>query len=447
MCGIIPFCGIRYNQEKISSLETVVAPPYDEISHAQQEELYQRDPYNIVRLILGREYPEDGSQENKYLRSARQMGSWLEAGILMRDAEPSLYIYEQRYRLAAGEQRRRRGFIALAKLEDFSTGKILPHEFTLAKPKQDRLDLLRATQAQLSQVFAFYSDPQRTISQLLETETAERSPAASLTDDNGDWHGLWQLSEREKIAFVCQQMDDKAIFIADGHHRYETGLTYQKERRAAEGNSARPQSYDYIPMMFVNMDESERPEDNLTILPIHRLIRRLSCFSWERIRRQLELYFQLETLEFSDSSSEGEQRRRMFSLMAQNASRHSFGVYCGGNSYDVLTLRDKEAAELQMGDKYSRSWKALDVAVLQTLLIDNMLRVRHVEWNEDNLAYTTNADQAIRMVQEQKYQLAIFLNPTRVQQVKEVAVAGEKMPQKSTFFYPKLLSGLVLNKL
>lgn len=445
MAKIIPFKGILYNKEKIRDMKDVVAPPYDVISPAEQEELYKRHENNVVRLILGKESSSDTPDNNRYSRARDSFDSWQRDSILIKDAFPSIYVYSQEYHLGETEgfeKKRRLGFIALSKLEDFGEGKIHPHENTLAKPKEDRLKLMQHCNANFSSIFGLFSDPSKRIDSVLK-DYMRHSPLYDLVDDAGMRHTLWAIRDNRAIQIITGVLSDKQIFIADGHHRYETAINYRNEMRRKLPNFTGEELYNYVMMYFTNTNS-----EGLSILPIHRLVSNLSDFDKKKIVEKAGEFFNIEKLSFNESD-EKTAKQKLFSDMKERGEKeHIFGMYLGDDDYTLLTLKDEDVLDKLITNSRHPSWKKLDVTILHTLLIDKVLRISEKNLAEQkNITYTISGDEAIKDVKAGKYQIALFLNPTKIEEVKDVATAGEKMPQKSTFFYPKLITGLVMNKL
>ena len=445
MAKIIPFKGILYNKEKIRDMKDVVAPPYDVISPPEQEELYKRHENNVVRLILGKESDSDTPDNNRYTKAKDSFDSWQKNSILIKDAFPSIYVYSQEYHLGETEgfeKKRRLGFIALSKLENFGEGKIHPHENTLAKPKEDRLKLMQHCNANFSSIFGLFSDPSKRIDSVLK-DYMRHSPLYDLVDDAGMRHTLWAIRDNKVIQIITGVMSDKQVFIADGHHRYETAINYRNEMREKLPNFTGEELYNYVMMYFTNTNS-----EGLSILPIHRLVSNLSNFDKKKIIKKAGEFFNIEKLSLNESD-EKTVKQKLFSDMKERGKKeHIFGMYLGNDEYLLLTLKDEDVLDRLITNSRHPSWKKLDVTILHTLLIEKVLGVSEKNLAEQkNITYTISEDEAIKDVKAGKYQIALFLNPTKIEEVKDVATAGEKMPQKSTFFYPKLLTGLVMNKL
>lgn len=418
MPEIIPFKGILYNQEKIKDLEEVVAPPYDVISSEAQDRYYDNSPHNIIRLIFGKESPSDNKLNNQYIRAGRLFKAWLRKKILIEDKKSSFYLYNLDYQIF-GRRKRLSGFIALIKLESFAQGKVFPHEKTLSPAKDHCLKALRACRANFNPVFSLYQDKGPQIKKVLR-EGMKSSPLIEVRDENKTRHRLWAVSEQSKLSLIKREMRDKLIFIADGHHRYETALRFSQELAKREKSPSQKKLYNYLMMFFTNMDDK-----GLTILPAQRLIQKTKRFKMSKIAQS----FEIEILGFN-KLNELKQRERMFEGMRELGRKKTvFGMYKGGSKYYLLILKDEFKKE------------RLDVKILHNLLINDILEVE-----EEDVDYLKDEEKAISLVRESKYRAVLFHNPTRISDLRRVARSGGIMPPKSTYFYPKLLSGLVMNK-
>ncbi|MBI1987708.1 MAG: DUF1015 domain-containing protein [Nitrospinae bacterium] len=447
MAIVIPFKGTLYNSEVVGDMKGVVAPPYDVISPKEQELYHQRSPYNIIRLILGQIYPGDHANCNRYTRAAELLSSWLQRGVLRADTHPSFYLYRQTYSLE-GRRRVRRGFIGLIRLEEYGKGDVLPHEKTLPAPKADRLALMRSCRANLSPIFGLYSDPAQEVNALLQEVEARQVPRFQVEDDQGVEHALWALSHKEVAEKVSSAMRDCQVLIADGHHRYETALEYQREMRGILPSCSGEESFNYTMIYLANLDDDE----GISILPTHRLVRRIPDQGPKSLPSLLERigeHFQVEQLPL-DPAGEDEAgwARAMLETMAQKGrgARHAFGLYAGEDRAYQLTLKGEALPPVFLRGGIPEVWRSLDVVILHLLLLEGALGLTPEEIQGECLGYTQDAAQAIRSVRSEGYSLAFLLNPTRIEEVRRVATAGHRMPEKSTYFYPKLLSGLVIHK-
>ena len=435
MAHIIPFRGILYNKEKIGDLASVVAPPYDVISPEMQEALYEKNPYNIVRINFGKAHPEDSERENRYTRAARLWQEWLNDGVLMRDERPAIYVCRESYTIG-GEKHVRTGFIAAVRLEDFGSGTIKPHERTFSGPKADRLNLLSATKVNFNPIFAFYADLSLRIEHLL-SENAEDSPVSDVEDGESVHHSLLRITDEDVIGALIQSMSEQIVFIADGHHRYETALTFRDEQETRFTNPQSPiTNHQYVMMYLTNIEHS-----GLTILPVHRLLHRLPHFNEGVLLAHLKQFFDMRPV-----GNVRELLDRM-ATVERESGQNTFGLYFGHGDFLLLTLTDRAGVDTLLEKNSSLAWRTLDVAIIHAILIEHLLKMRpDVLRKGAYISHTTDALRAVEMVDRGEHQLVLFLNPTKVTQVRAVAESGEVMPQKSTYFYPKLLTGLVMRE-
>jgi uncharacterized protein (DUF1015 family) len=431
MAEIIPFRALHYDQKRVSVSEAVTQP-YDKISAAMQDQYYVTSPYNLVRIILGRRESGDNTEENVYTRSAAYFREWRSQGILKQDSLPSIYAYAQRFKVPGSEEEHeRQGFIALGRIEDYSAKVVYRHEQTLAKPKADRLDLLRATRAHFGQIFMLYEDSGEVGSQL--ASQSQSDPVTEVVDEYDVLHRVWQISDTGAIDAVRGRMKDRKLIIADGHHRYETALNYRNERRATAGKSSDPQApYEFVMMTFVNMNSP-----GLVILPTHRVVHGLNAFSAQEFEKASRAFFEIEQV---DSALDADRA----ALILREKGRSGTALLAVAANRSFL-LHKSKAAESQILASLSPRQQHLDVIQLHKCLLEGVLQLSEESIrNQQNISYVRDAAEALSMVREGKANIAFLMNPCRVQQVRDVAFAGEVMPQKSTDFYPKLLSGLTI---
>ena len=439
MARIYPFQAWRYNPAKVQ-LDDVVTQPYDKITPALQQAYYQRSPYNLVRIILGLPELFDATDNNVYTRAAENFREWRRQGVLLPDAEPAIYAYSQTYAPPGtpGMLRERRGFIALSDAVDYADGIVFRHEQTLAKPKSDRLNLLRATRAHFGQIFMLYSDPAHTAEKLLFDSGTP--PEVEVTDDYAVVHRLWRATEPSVINMVTAAMADKKLVIADGHHRYETALAYARECRPADAPPRAPRGIYQAPaypeaavmMTFVNMDST-----GLTILPTHRVVHGLENFSVENFLAQAGEFFAVTTLPADASAAS------LLAAEEKNYNDASRLVVVTANANHLLVSRAEKIAEAlpQMSERQRK----LDVAQLHGILLEKVLGLTQESIaQQTHLHYVRDAEEAISTVREGHAQIALLMQPASLDQLRDIAFAGEVMPQKSTDFYPKLLSGLAI---
>lgn len=439
MAAIAPFRGILYAPERAGDFSRIVAPPYDVITPQQQEELYRQHPYNIVRLILGKETARDDIADNRYSRAALDYSRWLRQGILRRDPVPALYAYEQTFRIEDGSIVRRLGFLAVGRLEDFASGAVLPHERTLSGPKADRMRLLETCRANFCPIFALYSDPAGLVQSVLE-EGTRQAAAIAFSDEAGISHRLWRLVELPVIEAVCRSMADKVLYIADGHHRYETALAYRDAlRRQSNGTGNEP--YQYILMYIASMDAP-----GIIILPFHRLLAGLEDFRAADFLERLQGCFRVVEWPAAD------RRQALPAFLGALAERgrhdHVFGMGMPRDERFYLIEIERSRAGSAIRRRLAPVVKQLDVTVLHELVLRELLGIRTGALRRQrHIRYIPHAGKTLEELDREPSQVAFWLNPTRIDEVKVVAQERETMPQKSTYFYPKPTTGLVIHPL
>ncbi len=423
MVKIAGFRGLLYNQSKVGSMSDVITPPYDVISPQEQKQFRLRSEYNIIRLILGK-------AENHYEEPAKLFRVWQGDRVLLRDGDNIIYVYQQEFKLK-GKILQRTGFIATSQLEEFGDKSgVHAHEYTLTKPKEDRLNLMRACGANFSPIFYLYNDEDKKIAAILKVIGREL-PAVNVLDDKGIRHKLWRLPG-SMTSRLIKAMAEKQVFIADGHHRYEAALKYKREKDKENPEKTGSKLYDYVMAMFVAADDP-----GLVIFPTHRVLKVPNLDQGEFLGKMSRI-FDLE---------ESGNLKEMLAKMDANQDHNAFGAYCGGEYY-VFVMKKGSDIDKLIKEKKSRVWKTLDVTILQKVIIEKVLGVpEEAIANEQGFGYTRDEEIAVKMVDEGQYNIAFFLNATKINQVTEVAGSGERMPQKSTYFYPKLITGLVINKL
>ncbi len=438
MATITPFRGVVYNQAKAGNMDDLVCPPYDIISPAEQQELYRKNPHNVVRLEFGLESPADTETDNRYSRAAGFLDEWLRNDILQKTDSPAFYIYEMEY--AAGSTTKKlRGMVCLVRIEDYDSGVIKPHETTLSGPKTDRLKLLTACKASFSQIFSLFSDPVKKVSGILAKPSGK--PDMDVKNHDGVHHRVWILHDKNEIDLIVGELRDRPIFIADGHHRYDTALNYRNERRKAAGSATGSEPYDYVAMYLAPLEDP-----GLTVLPAHRTLFNLNDFDPKRFEEDLNRYFNIERIDF-DKKTEAADRLTVLETMVHRADRaHVFGMRARGEkSYYILSLRSEADMDALIPNR-SAAYRRLDVSILHHLIIDKLLGIR-IDTHKLglNIEYIKDAAEADKRVHDGLAEIVFFMNPTKVREVRDVASAGERMPQKATYFYPKLLTGLVIH--
>jgi len=443
MALVQPFRAFRYNPA-VAPFERVLTQPYDKISPAMQEQYYSADAHNLIAIEKGRAYPSDNAQKNVYTRAAASLNSWIAEQVIRQDPAPAFYSYAQEYTVPGTSARRtRRGFIGLGHLEDYSANVIFRHEYTLSGPKADRLELLRHTRMHTGQLFMLYSDPQLQIDAVLQENESCSAPVTQMTDEYGVIHRLWVLADPHQTVFIRDAMAPQKLVIADGHHRYDTSLNFRNEHRSRSAKCDPHAHYEFSMMTFINTCS-----EGLTILPTHRLVANLRDFSWSAVRRYLEPWFATETFAIHSDQDISRVRAQFLSRLSEAKPLRAIGVYpapqSGERGFYLLRLRP-EADTAQILPGLSPLQRELDVVLLHQGILEPVLGITpQAVSSEANLTYEREAAAALDSIDRGAAQVAFLLNPVEVDRVMDVATSGEVMPQKSTDFYPKLLSGITL---
>ena len=447
MAEIHPFRAYRYDTTRVA-LKDVLTQPYDKITRSMQEHYYRASPYNLIAVEKGRALASDSREASVYTRARQTVDEWIREKILAQDAAPSIYIYSQDFPVPGTHTRRERiGFIALGRIEDYDANIIFRHERTLSAPKADRIELLRRTRMQTGQLFLLYDDRSRQIDNLL-LERAHKSAPEELIDEYEVTHRLWPVSDPALIERLQAALAEKRLVIADGHHRYETALNYRNECRALAGKTDPLAAYEFAMMTLINTHSQ-----GLAILPTHRVIKSLSGFDFEQFRKDVAPYFDWYSYPFQN------QEERLASLAefrkdleGQNHGRRAIGVYpasenTGGRAFYLFLLRRDVDLEGLLPD-LSGAQRKLDVVLLDRLILEKGLGITAEAVSaEKNVGYEREIDQAVDAVDRREAQLAFLLNPVRIEQVADIALRGDVLPQKSTDFYPKLLSGVAMYRI
>ncbi len=432
------FRAFRFNPDVVGDVGACVAPPYDVIGAAQQVMLYQQNPYNVVRIIRGKTEAGDDEAKNQYTRAAEYLNEWINEGVLRQDNKEAIYAYVQDFEIAK-KRYSRSGFIALGKLVEFGSG-VQPHEETLDGPKADRLKLMQATAAQFGQIFMLYEDAKKTADAIIEKTVEVKKAAIDFTDEGKVRHRMFVIDDAKDISVIAEMMKDKETVIADGHHRYETGLNY---RRMMNEPSA-----DWQMMTFINVQSP-----GLVVLPTHRLVGNIADFDFEKLLSKLAEDFESSKFSFSSAADKGGAKEEMFKKMRGQfeAGRTCFGIYAADSAFYAIMLKDYAVMD-KIVPQFSVVSRRLDVTVLHKLVLEKILGIGERQLvGQTNIEYIKDfgsaVDEAVAAVDKGQKQVVFFMNPTRAEQVKQIAAANEKMPQKSTFFFPKIFSGLTINKL
>src|SRR5947209_5515156 len=443
MAQVFPFRAYRFNPQ-VAPVDRVLTQPYDKISPERQAEYYAMHPQNLIAVEKGRVFPEDSAQNNVYTRAAAKVEEWIRDHIVVQDPTPAFYAYTQEFTVpGTSERRTRRGFIGAGQLEEYSAGVVFRHEHTLSGPKADRLELLRHTKTHTGQLFMLYSDAEKRIDAILAEAESAGTPATEMRDEYGVLHRLWVIAEPQRVAAIQKAMGDQKLVIADGHHRYETALNYRNERRTRAGKIDPEAPYERVMMTFVNTRS-----EGLMILPGHRVAAHVHDFSWSGVRRYLEPWFTAEEFPFSGSGERSEAKTKFLAKLSSAREKRAIGVYpapgAQKRAFYVLTLR--EGVNLaQLLPNVSPLQRELDVVLLHEGILEPALGITpQAVTAEANLTYEREATAALDAVDSGRAQISFLLNPCDVEQVMKIATGGEVMPQKSTDFYPKLMSGITM---
>ncbi|HVX15556.1 MAG TPA: DUF1015 domain-containing protein [Pirellulales bacterium] len=430
MPQIEAFRALRYDLGHVGSLSDVVAPPYDVIGPELQDELYKRHPSNCVRLILNREEPGDDSENNRYSRAARFLKNWRSEGVLFTEPDPAVYVYHTQFEYA-GKTYNRRGFMARIRLERFGEGKIYPHEETMSGPKQDRLLLTRACKANLSQVFGLYPDAEGEANRLLEEAIAGKTPSEAI-DHLGVVHRIWPVTDVQAISRLAGVMGPKPIFIADGHHRYETACNYRDELAAA-GPLPANHPANYVLMMCVGMSDP-----GMIVLPTHRLFRGLPAMNSSELVKKLGGAFTTRIVgEGADLA------QTVWEEIEYGGDQGTIGLYTAADErWVIASVTDAARARMsELASEHSEDWQGLGVALLHRLVIEDLLGAKDLP----KPRYVHLVDEVVAGLESDEFRIAALVTPATVDHVRQISEHRERMPAKSTYFYPKLLSGLVFN--
>ncbi|MBQ7745467.1 MAG: DUF1015 domain-containing protein [Ruminococcus sp.] len=426
MAEIKPFRGMRYNTFLAGKIGELCCPPYDIISEEERLGYIAENEYNVIRLEL----PKEG--EDVYKTAGEVLDMWRNTGVLVHEIKPAVYIYEEEFN-AYNKRSSVKGIIVRVKVEEFSKGVILPHEFTLSKAKADRFNLMKATNCNFSQIYALYMDEEHTTLKTID-RLSDRKPDQKFTDNDHVTHKLWIITDEKVIEKLVNDFADRKLYIADGHHRYETALNYRNYCRE-NGISKEGDPQDYQMMYLVDMQHP-----GLVVFPTHRMVRDLESFDKDEVLKGCEEYFDIT--KFTSVGNINSELAKQY-----KQGKKAFGFYCGKGEWYLLVLKDIEVMAKVLPD-LSEASQQLDVSVLHSLILEKTMGIDKENMaNQINLTYTKFFEEAIMKVDKGEFQCSFILNPTRVTEIRDVAAAGEKMPQKSTYFYPKMITGMVMNDL
>jgi len=433
MVETAPFKGMVYNSKKIKKLDDVMSPPYDIISEKMQNELYEKNEYNFVKLILGKILPNDTDTNNRYTRAKQLFDAWQKQSILIPSTTPAIYPYKVQYTLK-NEKKQMNGFFILLKLDpEYRTVKA--HEKTLAKPKADRLNLMRVCYANLEPIQLMYMDQEDTIHTTMDETLPE--PLIRVKGYDGFTHTLWRLDDPVVVRQILDDLKAKILFIADGHHRYQTSINFAQEKREQTRNTDPNAPFNYIMVVLCNMFDP-----GLSILPTHRFIK-MPNVNFEDLATKLEQYFTVEKKPVPATKTYEKLGKQIMNDI-ETETNHKLALYAK-NAYYILTLKDERVKD-KVAAEHSKTWRTLDVSILHRLILEQFLGINEKNL-EDHVKYTRVHAEALQLVDEGMYDFSFLINATKIDQLKAIADASEHMPQKSTYFLPKMLSGLVMYKM
>lgn len=427
MTIIKPFRGLLYNRKAVGNLAKVITPPYDVITPRQQARYYKSHPKNFIRIDLGKTSKKDSTSNNRYTRARGFFERWIKEGVFAKDDASSIYVYSQEYK-EAGRRKARFGFISLAKLEENRTKGFLPHERTFSGPKMDRFRLIKEVKANLSPIFSIVLDDNKKIMQILKGVAYRRKPILDV-EFEGTRNKIWRMSDEGLITKLSGAIRNKRALIADGHHRYEVALEFRKAMKRSKKRQ-QTNAYDYVMMYFATSDKG-----GFTILPTHRMVEGISGASFRNKMVKMK--------EFFDIIYAGS-KKNMLSLM-RSRGRHVIGAYVGEKDYFCLALKQKDAGEL-IKSKHSVYWKNLDVVILHSLILEKIFGMKGVN-AESSIHFTRDPEAAFNWADGKKNRATFFLNPPALEDIENIVKCRERMPHKTTYFYPKPPSGLVINRL
>jgi len=432
MVDVFPFNGITYNKEKIKKLDDVMSPPYDIISEEQQVELYNKHPKNYVRLILNKIQQIDDDNNNRYTRAKKLYDEWLSDSTLIKSDKAAIFVYKIDYSVE-GSNKTMNGFFVLLKIDpDYKVVKA--HERTLSKPKADRLNLIRACKSNLEPIQLLYIDKKDKIRKVIDKKI--KTPIIDVKGYDGFKHKIWKLEDTETISMIQNELKNNILFIADGHHRYQTSINYANEMKKKTGNKSSFAPFNFIMVVLANMFD-----EGLSILPTHRFVKK-SDVNIKNCLIRLEKYFTIEEKIFDKKDAQTISKIILEDIKTKD--KHKFALYTK-DKYFVLTFKDEKIMDEFASDR-SKTWRTLDVSILHKVVFEYVMGINQDNL-EDHIKYTRVDEEAIKFVNQGKYDFSVLMNATKINELKAIADSGEHMPQKSTYFLPKMLSGLVAYKM
>lgn len=442
MAQIVPFRGIVYNPERVETLADVATPPYDVITPAEQLAFYERHPWNIIRLILGKTSEQDTPRDNRHTRSAAFFNTWLSQGILVRDPLPAFYLTSLDFTVDS-RKITRWGIISRVGLEPFDKGVILPHETTFSRVKSERLELMKSCHTNYSPIFSLYSDPGQLVMQALKASCSGKAPDMEFDDSYGHCQRLWRITDPAVHEKITAMMADKSLFIADGHHRYETALNYRQwvAERTADFSPAHPSN-------FVMMYLCAMEDPGLVVLPAHRMVKGIDAGTLEMFLTAAASFFDISPVPTAPETGGTSESEKWAALLKTDGPGTRIGVVIHHDSRGYRLDLKPGAMERMFGCEMTERMLALDVTVLTRLVLMQLLGLTHEQLDDESvMRYSSRVDAALAAVRSGECDAAFILNATRIDQVRQIAEAGEIMPRKSTYFYPKVVTGQVVNPL
>ena len=429
MAEVKAFKAMRYNKSLEGDIVNLITPPYDIITPAQQKGYYEKNENNVIRLEYGVINEADSEADNRYTRAKKTLAEWLEKNILVLDEKPAYYIYEQVF-MVDGLPKAFKGIFSRVRIEEFSKEVVLPHEETLSKAKTDRFSLMCETNCNFSPIYLLYLDEQKKIVSVID-ENSKKKPDITFISEDDITQNVWIIADENEIAKIENGFSDKQLFIADGHHRYETALNYRNKMREENPSFSGNEGFNFVMSFLVEMDN-----DGLMVFPTHRMLKDLNNFSEEDIAEKLSEDFIVERVSSTDIESG-----------ISSKDDKIFGLYTGKDYYFKITLKDKNAMSKYLPEK-SAYYRNLDVSILHTMILERFFGIDKENMaNQTNLIYTRSYDEAIKRVKNGEFQCSFIINATKIREIKDVSLNKEKMPQKSTYFWPKLVTGIVMNEL
>jgi uncharacterized protein (DUF1015 family) len=434
MAEIRPLRAVYYNEKKISDLSAVICPPYDIITPQLEDELYHRSPYNFIRIENNRQLPQDSENDNRYTRSAELLQQWLEQEILIKADKQAIYIHDHYFK-NRGKKYFRRGLVVQVRLEEWHKNIVRPHEGTLAGAKKDRIRLLGALKTNTSPIMAIYEDNTQEIAAMLESKR-HKEMIFKLDGEDGQKHKVWQITKTEVLNKICDSFKDKPLYIADGHHRYESALNYRHEQTAIRQKTTGEEAFNFVMMTLIGFNDP-----GLLILPPHRLLRGLTIAKIANLKNNLKSFF--KTKEVSLYKPTVWQKIDDWLKKGEKIKLVIFGLT--DNRFTLLTLVDATATEKMIPYFHSSIYKSMDVSVVDHIVLEDLLGLSSQD--EVKITYNYDRQEAVEGVLSKEYQLAFIISPVKWETIKTIADVGDRMPRKSTYFHPKLPSGIIINRL